>query len=117
MLALHAGKPWVPGFLSVVIAPMKPGLEEYLGPEIYTVHGAGTLYYPSAQWWISHARRSHPPYGGGCDLQAHIEFLSLDERDPEFAYANVLWSGEIILLGNEDFQEECRFWAAQIKAA
>jgi len=116
MLALHASKPWVPGFLSVVIAPMGPGLEEYLGPEVLNVQDI-SFYYPSAAWWIAHARRSHPPFGGGCDLRAHQEFLSAEQRNPEFAYAHVTWSGEIYLLGDAEFEEECAFWYAQLRVA
>lgn len=116
MMALHAGKPWVPGFLSVVIAPMRPGLEEYLGPEIVQAHDI-VFFYPSAQFWISHARQGHPPFGGGCNLKTHLDLLSVEQQNPEFAYANVMWSGDIYLLGDDDFADECRFWYAQIRVA
>ncbi len=116
MIALHAGKPWVPGFLSVVISPIRPGLEEYLGPEILTAHDV-TFYYPSVNFWLTHARQGHPPFGGGCDLRTHLNFLSADSDAAEFAYANVISSGDIYLLGDAEFEDECRYWYAQVRVA
>lgn len=111
MVYLHLQKPWVPNFLAVAVAPLKPGLERFLKVEAFN-HGGLTYRYPSREWWLAHARSSHPPDGAGCDAQAHADFLTAGGANAEFSYANVLKSGEVVVLGPPDFEEECAFWGS-----
>jgi hypothetical protein len=115
MVRLHLKKPWVPNFLSVAIAPAKPGLEDYLGPVIVRRVEGRDWHFPSAKWWVSHSQRSHPPDGSGCDPEAHARFLAADAKDPEFLYANVLQSGNIVVLNRADFLAECDWWGKNFR--
>lgn len=110
-LLLHLTKPWVPGFVSVMIRPLKPGRLEYLGPVIFTDHAGNPWYFPSAKWWMSHFRISHPPDGLGCDPQSHANFLTAGGKNAEFEYANLLEGGSSRILGPEDFMIECDWWS------
>lgn len=112
MVFLHLKKPWIPGYLSLAISPLKSGLDAYLGRPVFHWEGM-TFYYPSMAWWRSHAERSHPPGGSGCDAGAHGQFLTAQSPDGEFAYVAVLKSGDIQTLGPGDFDEECAFWESR----
>lgn len=110
LVYLHMQKPWVENFHLVAITPMKSGLEEFLDAELFSA-GGNRWFYPSQQWWLSHAKTSHPPDGSGCDVDAHTSFLSVDGGDPEFLYGNLLYDGSFHVLGREDFVAECEWWA------
>lgn len=109
MVRLHLTKPWVPDFKSIVIAPLRQGLEDFLDAAVFDWEGY-QWHFPSAEWWMAHAKTSHPPNGRGCDVKAHTEFLTLEGADAEFAYANILKDGNAYILGQQDFEAECEFW-------
>jgi len=109
MVRLHLRKPWIPGYHSIAIMPLKPGLEAYLGRQVFEWQGA-TFHFPSMKWWRSHGERSHEPDGEGCDVDAHQAYLTPEGAGAEFAYAAVLRGGSLRILGKGDFEEECRFW-------
>lgn len=109
MVYLHQTKPWVPNFRSILIAPLKSGLDEFFAAQVFNWEGFD-WYFPSIQWWVAHAKTSHPPRGRGCDVKSHVDFLTPDGQDAEFAYANVLADGNAYILNQADFEEECEFW-------
>lgn len=109
MVRLHLRKPWIPHYHSIAIMPIKDGLKEYLGKEVFEWHGA-TFFFPSMKWWRSHGERSHEPDGEGCDVAMHAAYLTPEGSDAEFAYAAVLNDGTLRILVKKDFEEECRFW-------
>lgn len=108
MLWLHLFKPWVPGFRAVLISPLRSGLEKHLAAHAGGWQGR-TLYVPSAEFWMAHARSSHES-GQGCDAGAHIAFLTAEGSSAEFLYFNLHADNSIHLLGPGDFEEECRYW-------
>jgi len=109
MVRLHLRKPWIPHYHSIAITPIKDGLKEYLGKEVFEWQGA-TFFFPSMKWWRSHGERSHEPDGEGCDVAMHAAYLTPEGSDAEFAYAAVLNDGTLRILVKKDFEEECRFW-------
>lgn len=111
MAYLHLKKSWVPGFLSVAIAPLKPGLDKFLSQAIFEYDGL-TYYFPSREWWKTHATVGHPPNGAGCDVWAHEAFLTSHGQYGEFAYVSVLRDGSVKVLDRSDFELECAFLEA-----
>lgn len=110
MIYLHLTKPWIPGYLSLAISPLKDGLSGYLQAPVFSWNGM-TFYFPSARWWQAHSD-SHSPAGAGCDVDRHDAFLTRGGSDAEFVYAAVLKNGDIRILERPDFEEECAFWAS-----
>lgn len=113
MVYLHLMKPWVPNFLAIAIAPLRPGLDKNFERSVFE-WSSFSFNYPSKDWWLAHATTSHPPEGSGCSVEAHTDFLSPESTQAEFAYVNVLRSGEVVLLGPRDFEAECAFWKAGV---
>lgn len=107
---VHFEKPWISNFWSVAIRAPKLGSESYFDfPIGYTSDGL-PWFFPSRQWWIAHAKASHPPNGRGCDVAVHTKFLSSEGSVHEFDYATVLRDGTMHILGRSDFAEECSWW-------
>lgn len=111
MVYLHLAYPWVQDFLAVAISPLRSGLDRFFKRQIFE-HGGLMFHYPSREWWLAHARTSHPPDGAGCDPRAHFDFLTAEGANAEFVYAIVLKSGDVVVLGARDFEDECAFWAS-----
>jgi hypothetical protein len=105
---MHLQYPWSPRFLSVTVAPIKPGLKPFLGPAVFQV-GSEVYYYPSDGFWKSHADVFHAPKGAGCDLGAHMRFLTPQGPEAMFSYAIVSKDGSIHVANASDFEEECQF--------
>lgn len=111
--SVHFEKPWIPNFWSVAIRAPKPGSENqsYFDFPIGYADDGLPWFFPSRQWWIAHAKASHPPDGMGCDVDVHTKFLSSEEGSVhEFDYATVLLDGTMHILGRSDFAEECAWW-------
>lgn len=108
MIAVHLSKPWIPGYLSLAISPLKEGLDEYHGPLVFERQGA-PFFFPGDRWWLAHGE-SHPPEGMGCDIKRHVDFLTPEGKSAEWAYAAINRGGSIRILSEADFQEECSFW-------
>ncbi len=115
MVYFHIQGPWISNFLAVAIAPLRPGLEGFLHRPVFE-YEALSFHYPSMDWWLAHAKTSHPPDGAGCDIEAHVNFLTAYGADQEFVYANILKSGDVAVLERPDFEDECAFWEAGTKA-
>ncbi len=109
MVFLHLKKPWIAHYLSLAIAPLKEGLEDYLADPVFEYKGK-EFYFPSDRWWKSHGERSHEPMGEGCIKELHVEYLTKGGKSAEFDYAAVLRDGSVRILTAQDFDEECRFW-------
>jgi hypothetical protein len=113
---VHFEKPWIDGFWSVAIKyPSGSGDPSYLDFEIGRADGS-PWYFPSRQWWIAHARASHPPDGSGCDALVHTDFLSREGKTHEFDYATILLDRRLIVLGRHDFDDECAWWRRAFSA-
>ena len=106
---VHFEKPWIPNFWTIAIRAPKPGSESYLDFPIGFADGT-VWFFPSREWWIAHAKVSHPPDGTGCDLDVHTKFLSSEGDVHEFDYATILTDGTIQVLGRADFADECTWW-------
>lgn len=112
MIQLHMAKPWIPNFGTIAIRPTHAGSESYLDfPIVYAV--GSNWFFPSRQWWVAHAKSSHPPDGSGCDVDVHTKFLSSEGSIHEFDYVNILTDGRTKILGRRDFTDECVWWARQ----
>ena len=116
MVEIHVAGPWVEGLKSIIITPLKEGLEEYLERDVFEWEGR-IWFYPSLHWWQAHAKTSHAPVGMGCSAEKHVEFLTQDSEDPEFLYGHVLSDGNAYILGPEDFSLECDWWQTNISSA
>lgn len=116
MINVHALKPWIPNFWSVAIrAPRTGSSESYFDFPIGRAEDGTPWFFPSRQWWLAHAKASHPsPDGGlggmGCDVDVHTKFLSSEGDVHEFDYATILTDGTMKVLGRADFAIECDFW-------
>ncbi len=108
---VHFTKPWIPNFWSVAIRAPKPGSESYFDFPIGYADDGLPWFFPSRQWWIAHAKASHPPDGMGCDVDVHTKFLSIEGDVHEFDYATILADGTMRVLGRSDFSEECTWWS------
>lgn len=108
--SVHFEKPWIPNFWTVAIRSPKPGSESYFDFPIGYAADGTPWFFPSRQWWIAHAKASHPPDGMGCDVDVHTKFLSREGSVHEFDYATVLRDGTMLILGRADFVEECAWW-------
>lgn len=110
MARLHVVKPWIEDFLGMAVSPLKRSLRVLLGPYLFSWRDLA-WYYPDTGWWKAHARRSHAPGdGAGCDVDVHVDWLTPDGKEAEFAYASVLRDDSIHVLGRPDFERECQFW-------
>lgn len=117
MIWLHLTKPWIAGFKSVLISPLRSGLEDFLArrewkdePVVVTDTPGALWYFPSLKWWLAHARQSHKG-GAGCDVADHVAFLTAEGEDAEFAYATMTQDLQIRVLKRQDFSKECSWWA------
>lgn len=110
MINVHLEKAWIPNFWTVAIRAPKPGSEQFFDfPLGYSEDGT-SWFFPSRQWWLAHAKASHPPEGVGCDVDVHTKFLSREGEIHEFDYATILIDGTLQILGRADFAVECDFW-------
>lgn len=116
MLSRHLSKPWVPGFWTILISPIMPTLRSYLKLSVMRASGR-VWYFPSAEWWVSHARTAHHPDGSGCDVDAHVAYLTEGGKDSEFLYANLLRDSRLQVCGQEDFKAECEWWTRNVGKA
>jgi hypothetical protein len=107
---VHFEKPWISNFWTVAIRAPKSGSESYLDFPIGLAEDGTVWFFPSREWWIAHAKTSHPPDGTGCDVDVHTKFLSSEGDVHEFDYATILTDGTIHVLGRADFAEECAWW-------
>lgn len=114
MIYMHVTAPWIPNFVGYIITPLHDGLDGFLGKPVVE-YGPSTWYQPSMAWWMAHAERSHPPKGEGCDAGVHSSFLTAEGENAEFGYAAMLKDGTVLVLGPEDFDVECAFWASGIE--
>lgn len=117
---VHMTKPWIPKFLSVAIRVPKPGGDRTPSPTrnqrffdfpIGYAEDGTPWYFPSREWWIAHAKASHPPDGTGCDVDVHTKFLSSEGSVHEFDYATIFSDGTMQILGRGDFVDECLWWS------
>ena len=109
MVRLHLSKPWIPGFLTTLISPLRPGLNRHL--RISMVKSDGRIWhFPSAHWWLTHAQASHGKTGETCDPAAHSAFLTAEGARAEFAYGHLMADGRLVVAGPEDFERECAWW-------
>ena len=120
MVNVHMTKPWIPNFWTVAIRSPKPGGESTPPPTrdqsffdfpIGYADDGTPWFFPSRDWWIAHAKASHPIDGMGCDVDVHTKFLSSEGSVHEFDYATVLTDGTMQILGRADFVDECRWWS------
>lgn len=105
MVYLHMTKPWINNFAAIAISPNRDNLESFFSYPIGRYEGR-IWYYPSLKWWKAHAKTSHPPSGGGCDVSTHVEFLTGEE----FYYATIFQNGKVKILKASDFEKECEWW-------
>ena len=108
---VHFEKPWIPKFWSVAIRAPKPGGERFFDFPIGYAEDGTPWYFPSREWWIAHAKTSHPPDGMSCDVEIHMKFLSSEGSVREFDYASILTDGTMQILGRSDFVDECSWWS------
>jgi hypothetical protein len=109
MVGFHLTKPWIPDYHSMLLSPLKSGLENFFKVPVIKLNNK-TWYYPSTYWWMIHAKASHPPNGSGCDPAVHTQFLSPHGKNAEFLYAAVLRDGTLHILDSGDFVQECAWW-------
>lgn len=109
MTILHMKKPWIPGQDAVILAPLRTGLGKFFRQVVARRYGQ-IWYFPSATWWLAHARASHPPDGSGCNARVHADFLTKDGKNAEFLYGAFMIDGSIRVLEGEDFAVECAWW-------
>lgn len=107
---VHFEKPWIPNFWSVAIRAPKPGGERFFDFPIGAADDGMPWYFPSKEWWIAHAKASHPPDGMGCDVDVHTKFLSSAGSVHEFDYATILADGTMQILGRSGFADERAWW-------
>ena len=107
---VHTEKPWIPSFWSVAIRAAKPGSETFFDFPIGYADDGTPWFFPSRQWWVAHAKASHPPDGMGCDVEMHTKFLSSEGSVHEFDYATIFTDGTMQILGRADFVDECAWW-------
>ena len=108
---VHFEKPWIPNFWTVALRAPKPGSESFFDFPIGYADDGTPWFFPSRQWWIAHAKASHPPDGMGCDVDVHTKFLSSEGSAHEFDYATILADGTMQILGRADFVDECSWWS------
>lgn len=113
---VHMTKPWIPNFWTVAIRALKPGSESFVDFPIGYADDGTPWFFPSRQWWVAHAKASHPPDGMGCDVDVHTKFLSSEGSVHEFDYATVLTDGMMQILGRADFVDECSWWSRAFAA-
>ena len=109
MISSHMAKPWIPEFWAVALRPTGADSKIYLDFQIGEADGA-SWYFPSAKWWLAHAHASHPPDGTGCDVGAHVDFLTREGALHEFDYATITRGGQLSILHPADFEKECEWW-------
>lgn len=107
---VHFEKPWIPKFWAVAIHASKPGSEKFFDFPVGYADDGTPWFFPSREWWIAHAKASHPPDGTGCDVDVHTKFLSSEGSVHEFDYASIFSDGTMQILGRGDFVDECSWW-------
>jgi hypothetical protein len=108
---VHMEKAWIPNFWSVAIRAPKSGSDSYIDFPIGCADDGMPWFFPSRQWWIAHAKASHPPDGMGCDVDVHTKFLSSEGSVHEFDYATILTDRTMQIIGRADFVDECSWWS------
>lgn len=110
MIAAHLNKEWVPGFVGVVVSPLRDGLDEFLQEHVFDLDGRA-WFYPSMKFWMAHAMTGHSPQGTSCNADAHTVFLTEQGAFRQFIYANVLEDGSVDVVGPDGFEREFSWWA------
>lgn len=111
MLYMHLKGPWIPGNLAVVISPLGSDLVNFVTKPVFSLDGLA-FYYPSIRFWEAHGEIAHPPQGAGCDLLAHVNFLTQAAPDPAFVYGVVTRDRNVRIETPAAFEEECLFFRA-----
>lgn len=111
MLYMHMKGPWIPGNLAVVVSPLDKGMDNFLRKPVFDLDGL-SFYYPSILFWEAHGEIAHAPKGAGCDLAAHVDYLTQQSADPAFVYGVVTANGNIRIETPAAFEEECLFFRA-----
>lgn len=110
MIYQHIRSMWIPDALAVVISPLSGGGNNpFLKQSAFDLGGI-QYYYPSLDFWLAHAERSHPPEGQGCDPAAHAAFLTQGGQNAEFIYAVVKTDGTLVVQDLASFVNECAFY-------
>lgn len=111
----HWKKPWVPGHLVSLLAPLRATVRGYLKLSVLRREGL-VWHIPSAAWWSLHTRAHHVG-GGDCSIERHVEALTQDSPTPMFAYADMLEDGRFRILSADDFKIEAGYWKAHFSMA
>jgi hypothetical protein len=109
MIYQHIQSKWIPDALAVLISPLSGENSPYLKQSAFDLAGI-QYYYPSIDFWMAHADRSHPPAGQGCDPAAHAAFLTQGGQNAEFIYAVVKKDGSLVVQDLNGFADECAFY-------
>jgi hypothetical protein len=109
MIYQHIQSKWIPDALAVVISPLSRQNSPYLKQSAFDLAGI-QYYYPSLDFWMAHAQRSHPPGGEGCDPAAHAAFLTAQGQNAEFIYAVVKLDGTVMVQDLNGFVDECAYY-------
>jgi hypothetical protein len=111
MIYQHLQSQWIPNALGVVLAPLGDRNNPMIGQPLFTIEGY-QYYYPTLEFWLAHAKQSHPPAGNGCDPDVHAQFLTPTGANAEFAYGVVKRDGDMIVQDAAGFDNECAFYLA-----
>jgi len=109
MIYQHIQSKWIPDALAVVISPLSGKNSPYLKQSAFDLAGI-QYYYPSLDFWMAHAERSHPPSGQGCDPAAHAAFLTRGGQNAEFIYSIVKKDGTVVVEDLNGFVDECAYY-------
>lgn len=113
MIYQHLQSQWIPNSLAVVLAPFHAEKNPLLGQNLFALEGV-QYYYPSIDFWLAHAKQSHPPQGEGCDPYVHAQYLTASGANPEFIYGVVQRDGNLVIQDLDGFSVECSFFEAGI---
>lgn len=105
-ITIHKTKPWIKDFNRVVVKPLQSTDPRWLG-EIVRYDG-DTWFVPTDVFWTLHCQAAHS--GKTCNVQAHVDFLSIGGKFPEFLYGSQLNDGTIIVQNAQQFEEECAYF-------
>ena len=106
---LHMKGPWIQGHRAVLISPLREGLESFIRTIVEKENGR-IWYFPSASWWVEHAKVFHAPNGIGCDKDLHTSHLTKGGSKESFLYGSYMANGKVRVLDAEDFHVEAAYW-------